>query len=353
MDNNTKDEITLKELVQKISEWAKYFKSKWKLIVLGGFVGATIGFTIAYIDKPTYTAELTLALEEKGGGSSYAGLASQFGIDIGGVGGGAFSGENTIELMKSRNIIEKALLTAMEIEGRKELLINRYITFNGWREQWEAKRPDLLGITYAENENRSSFGLKKDSILYAACKAIKQNNLVVDKIDKKLSIIKVTVKSGDELFAKYFTEVLVNAASNLYIQTKTRKSKHNLEVLESKLDSVQNELNKNLYGAAQTKDQNLNVIRAKGNVNSTKQQLNIQILSTMYTELVKNTEMAKYSLMREEPLVQVIDSPILPLEKSQLRKLSTTFIGATMGTVLALMVLIALLLKQTFLNNYR
>jgi hypothetical protein len=318
------------------------------MIALGGVVGALIGFVIAYVDEPTYKAELTLALEEKGGGGSYAGLAGQFGIDLGGAGGGVFSGENTIELMKSRNIIEKALLTTVEIDGRRELLINRYIEFNKWREKWETKRPDLAAITYSENEDRSSFGIKKDSLLYGVYKIIKKKNLLIEKPDKKLSIIKVTMTCKDELFAKYFTEILVDAASNLYIQTKTKKSKLNLIILEAKLDSVKNELDKNIYGAASSKDQNLNVIRAKGNVTSAKQQLNIQVLTTMYGELVKNTEMAKYSLMREEPLVQVIDRPILPLDKSRLGYIFSLIIGALLGVVIAMFLQIVFLVKSKY-----
>jgi hypothetical protein len=342
------DEITLKELITKGMEWFRYFKSKWKMIALGGVVGALIGFVIAYVDEPTYKAELTLALEEKAGGGSYAGLAGQFGIDLGGAGGGVFSGENTIELMKSRNIIEKALLTTVEIDGRRELLINRYIEFNKWREKWETKRPDLAAITYSENEDRSSFGIKKDSLLYGVYKIIKKKNLLIEKPDKKLSIIKVTMTCKDELFAKYFTEILVDAASNLYIQTKTKKSKLNLIILEAKLDSVKNELDKNIYGAASSKDQNLNVIRAKGNVTSAKQQLNIQVLTTMYGELVKNTEMAKYSLMREEPLVQVIDRPILPLDKSRLGYIFSLIIGALLGVVIAMFLQIVFLVKSKY-----
>jgi uncharacterized protein involved in exopolysaccharide biosynthesis len=341
------DEITLKELIAKGVEWFRYFKSKWKIIVLGGIVGALIGFAIAYIDKPVYTAELTLALEEKSTGGSYAGLASQFGIDIGGSGGGAFSGENTIELMKSRNIIEKALLTAVTIDDKRDLLVNRYIEFNEWRDKWEKSRPDLAAISFSENEERSTFGIKKDSILNAVYKSIKNGNLTIEKIDKKLSIIKVSVKSKDELFAKYFTEIVVNAASNLYVQTKTQKSKQNVDILEAKLDSVKYELDKSIYGAASSKDQNQNVIRARGNVTSAKQQLNVQVLTTMYGELVKNTEMAKYQLMREEPFIQIIDAPILPLEKTKLEKIKGGLIGGVLGTVISLLFLLVGRIKST------
>jgi hypothetical protein len=47
---------------------------------------------------------LFFALEEgeSGGGGSLYGLASQFGYNIG---GGAFTGDNLLELMKSRRLI--------------------------------------------------------------------------------------------------------------------------------------------------------------------------------------------------------------------------------------------------------
>ena len=100
--NNTEqfdnDEISLKELVLKIKEWYQFLISKWKLIVLMGVIGGVIGFTYAYFQKPTYKAVLTFAMEEEksgGGGLGGAlGLASQFGIDLGSSGGGAFSGAN-------------------------------------------------------------------------------------------------------------------------------------------------------------------------------------------------------------------------------------------------------------------
>ena len=65
---------------------------------------ANIG--LGYTTPPTYTATLTFALEEgESGDGSLSGLASQFGYNIGGSGGGAFSGDNLLELMKSRRLI--------------------------------------------------------------------------------------------------------------------------------------------------------------------------------------------------------------------------------------------------------
>jgi hypothetical protein len=141
----------------------------------------------------------------------------------------------------------------------------------------------------------------------------------------------------------------VSAASNLYTQTKTRKSKINLEILESRLDSVKKALDENMYGLASSKDQNLNIIRALGGVSQAKKQLNVQILTTMYGELVKNIEIAKYTLMREEPLIQVIDYPILPLEKKQLGKLKGFLIAGFIGSFfVAFILLVRKVIKDSY-----
>ena len=43
--------------------------------------------------------------------------------------------------------------------------VNRYIEYNKWRERWEQNGGELSSITYVENQNRTTFGIQKDSIL--------------------------------------------------------------------------------------------------------------------------------------------------------------------------------------------
>jgi uncharacterized protein involved in exopolysaccharide biosynthesis len=124
--NNTNfenDEISLKELIFKIREWYQFLLTKWKLILAVSALGGAIGLTYAFFQKPIYKADLTFAMEDEksgGGGLSGAlGLASSFGIDLGGGGaGGAFSGANLMALMKSRKIVEKTLLSPVEYKGK-------------------------------------------------------------------------------------------------------------------------------------------------------------------------------------------------------------------------------------------
>jgi hypothetical protein len=350
MTESTKEDISLKELILILIDWWRYFLSRWKLIALIVVIGGGIGLAVAMLSKTTYLAELTFALEDKGSANPYSGIASQFGIDVGGgAGGGAFSGENNIEILKSRYIIEKTLLTPVVINGKQDLLINRYIEFNHLRDTW-TENDNLKNISFTEDEPRDHFGISKDSILASIYYKVKETALSVSRVDKKLSIIKVEFRSEDEIFAKLFTEIIVQTASGFYITTKVGRSRSNLDILQSRLDSVKRELDKEIYGVALSKDRNLNPIRAEGGIQSAKKQLNVQILTTMYGELIKNTELAKYTLMREEPLLQIIDRPILPLEKKKKSKITSTISGAVLGGVFAIILLWLRKIKASLMN---
>jgi uncharacterized protein involved in exopolysaccharide biosynthesis len=320
------DEISLKELIQKAGEWFAFFKSKWKIIFMAGIIGGLLGLGYSYTKKTIYTAKLSFALEEKGAsGGGLSSLAAQFGL--GGVGGdgGVFSGGNMIELLKSRFLIEKTILSTVSINGKPDLLLNRYIRFNKLDKAW-AKKKNLVGLKFT-NSDRTQFTLQQDSVLGMISAGLIKNNVAIAQQDKKLSIINISVASTDEIFAKVFSEKLIETVTDFYIETKTKKSRGNVMLLQNRADSVQRELNAAMYGRAQFGDQNMGLIRQQAAVPKLKQEMRVQMLGTLYGELVKNLEFAKLTLMREEPLVQIIDQPILPLPKARLGKLKAMVIG--------------------------
>jgi len=332
------DEISLKELILKIQEWRKYILSKWVVIFIAGVIGGAIGLTYAWFQKPIYKAELSFALQDEkaGGGLSGAmGLASQFGIDLGGrSAGGEFSGDNLLILMKSRSMVEKALLTSVIINNRKQSLAEFYIDFNKLREGWKGKPEG--NIHFLPDADRSKFTLKQDSVLGMFQKTLIINNLTVDKVDKKLSIISLSVKSTNELFSKYFTEVLAKVVSDFYVQTKTEKSSKNVAILQRQTDSVRRALNGGISGVATSVDNNPNANPALQilRVPSQRRTVEVQTNTAILSELVKNLEMAKMSLLQETPLIQVIDKPILPLEKSRMSRSLYFLFGALVAIFL-------------------
>jgi hypothetical protein len=331
----TNDEISLKELLEKAKEWYSYLLSNWKIILLAGVVGAAIGLSYSFIKKPIYTATLSFALEdEKSGGGlgSALGLASSFGLDLGGGGGSIFTGSNLTELFKSRSMVEQTLLTPVSYEGKKISLAEMYIQNNEWRENWKDK-PNFAAIEFSPNTDRKNYTRVQDSILGVMYADLSKNGLTVGQKDKKVAIITIDVNSTNELFSLYFTKALVKNVSDFYIETKSKKSRDNMLILERQTDSIRRALNGAITGVAVANDNTfglnpaMNVRRAP----SARRQVDVQANTTILTELVKQSELAKVTLRKETPLIQVIDRPILPLKKEKFGKAK----GIALGGILA------------------
>jgi uncharacterized protein involved in exopolysaccharide biosynthesis len=338
------DEISLKELIQKIQEWIAYLKTQWKLIIGIAALGGIIGFVYASFQKPTYLATTTFVLEEdKGGGGlgGAMGLASSFGFDLGGGGGGLFTSSNIIELMKSRLVVEKTLLNPVKVSGKEISLADYYIQINDLRKGWSEK-PAVANINFPINADRTKFSLEQDSILQTISAGLTKNNLVIAQKDKKVSIISLTVKTESELFSKLFCEQLLKETSDFYIETKSKKSRLNVDLLQHQADSIRAELNGAITGVAAASDNvyNLNPAYNVKKTPSTRRQVDVQANTAILTQLVAQLEMSKVSLRKETPLVQLIDRPILPLEKYKVGRLKSLILGGFLAGFLTVLYLI-------------
>lgn len=351
MENNSqvkKDEISLKELLEKVKEWYSYLLLQWKIILLAGFIGALLGLGYSFIKKPIYTASLSFALESSnasGGLSGALGLASSLGFDLGGSGGGIFEGSNLTELFKSRKMVEKTLLMPVDFDGKTISLAEMYIQNKKWREKWDNK-PKLIGVQFLPNADRKHFSRSQDSIFGEIYDDLSKHGLMVSQKDKKVDIVTIEVTSKNELFSKYFTEALAKKVGDFYIETKSKKARINMSILERQTDSIRGELNNAIAGVAIANDNtfglnpSLNVRRTP----SARRQVDVQANTAILTELVKQTELAKVTLRKETPLIQVIDRPILPLKKEKVGKA----IGILCGGILAgFLVSLVLIIRKT------
>ncbi|MBC7914105.1 MAG: lipopolysaccharide biosynthesis protein [Pyrinomonadaceae bacterium] len=337
------DEISLSYLILKIGELRKYLISKWLIILLAGITGGFLGLVYSYFKKPIYNAELTFALEDDKASSGLGGalgLASQFGFDLGGGGGGAFSGDNLSDLMQSRKMIQKALLTEIDYFGKKQTLAELYIDFNNFRKRWKDK-PELKDVHFYPGEDINNFSRIQDSLLGEFHRTLIKENLSIVKGEKGSTVITIDVFSKNEIFAKMFTVVLVDEVADFYIQTKTRKALKNVLILQHQTDSVRRVLNLAISGIAASVDANPNPNPSRQilRVPSQRRQVDVQANTAILSELVKNLEISKVSLRRETPLIQIIDSPILPLKKVIVTKITGILIGWFSITVICLIVL--------------
>jgi len=238
-------------------------------------------------------------------------------------------------------VVEKTLLNPVQVAGKEISLADYYIQINELKEGW-AKKPALVNISFPVNADRSKFSLQQDSILQTISAGLTKENLVIAQKDKKVSIISLTVKTESELFSKLFCEQLLKETSDFYIETKSKKSRLNVDILQHQADSIRAELNSAITGVATASDNvyNLNPALNVKRTPSTRRQVDVQANTAILTQLVAQLELSKVSLRKETPLVQLIDRPILPLEKDKVGRLKSLILGGFLAGFLTVLYLV-------------
>jgi uncharacterized protein involved in exopolysaccharide biosynthesis len=116
----------------------------------------------------------------------------------------------------------------------------------------------------------------------------------------------------------------------------------NVDILQHQADSIRAELNSAIMGVATASDNvfNLNSALNVKRTPSTRRQVDVQANTAILTQLVAQLELSKVSLRKETPLVQLIDRPILPLEKDKLGRLKALVLGGFLAGFLSVLYLV-------------
>jgi hypothetical protein len=340
-------QLTLKDVVSSFKEWGRYLVRKWKLILLLVIIGAVCGGAYSKYKKPVYIAETSFVFEEGKSGPDIGGLSAL--VDVSDGGGGLFSGaDNIVWLYSSRLMLQKTLfIPVINDKGKKTFLISWFIEESGLQKQFD-KSPSLKNVRFPVSTlNPDSLSETQNAIVGSCVAKIKQDYLAVKKNKGTKNIIIVDFSSKDELLAKVFSDELVKTVNDFYIQTKTKKTSSEVEVLQRKADSAKAMINSNMYQAASAIDAvpylnpSLQVLKVRPQQRS----VDVQVSSAIYTETVKLLEKRRIDLAQETPLIQVIDQPILPLFSQRVTFISGIIKGAL---ILGFLTAIILIVRYSF-----
>ena len=328
------DEIKLKDILIKLSEYKTLLLSnKFTIIFVSGFF-LVLGIVFAILSDKKYTAKLTFVVEEQqqGGGAlgSMTGIASQFGFDIGGSSSVTFSQNNILEFLKSRGVVEAALMQNRKVNKIEDILIEHYLHLNEIKDLWKSDK-DLSPVSFHGKLTQDN-----DSVSGGIWKDIIEDKLLVELQSDEANIINLSYTSVDDEFAKMFVETLIEQMSKMYISHQTAQSSNTLDFLSSRADSVFIELEMAEEEFAKVKDINQRIVKASGRLKELQLMRNVEVLNAMYLEIVKNLEISKLTLLNQTPIIQIIDKPILPLEEEFKSKIYFGLLGAFIGGFLSL-----------------
>lgn len=341
--NSNIDQNNAIPVLRNLKMFFNFIVKNWLLILIVGIVAGIGGIVYSSSQKPEYKSHLSFALDEgdNGGGiGNFLNLASQFGLNIGS-GKDMFAGDNILDIMKSRRMVEKVFLTADTFNNKPYTLIGYYLEISGQRKS----NSKIKNIHFLVGQQRSSFSYQQDSLLYKTYLQFSGNHIFAERPDRKLSIYEVSVTSPDEKFTKDFTDRLVAETNNFYTEIRTKKAKETLDILEKRVDTMKRNLNSSIANKAAVQDVNINPAFTEAQVPVQKQQANIQVYGAAYGEMFKNLELARFQYLNEIPLMQIIDAANYPMEKIKSGKLATAILFAVFFDLL---LLLCLLIKQIF-----
>jgi len=328
------DEIQLKDILIKLSEYKTYlFRKKFVIIAISGFF-LVLGIVFAISADKKYTAELTFVVEgQQGSGGNLgamSGVASQFGFDIGSSSRATFSQNNILELLKSRGVVEAALMQNRKVNKTNDLLIEHYLYLNKIKDSWK-KNKDIIPVSFHEILTQDN-----DSVSGDVWRSIIEDKLVVELQSDDANIINLSYTSVNDEFAKIFVEALIEQMSEMYITYQTAQASNTLSFLNNRADSVFIELEIAEEEFAKVKDINQRIVKASGRLKELQLMRRVEVLNAMYLEIVKNLELSKLTLLNQTPIIQIIDKPILPLEVEAKSITALGLLGAFLGGFLSL-----------------
>jgi len=343
MDTNTEekiiienDQIALKSVFLTIGAYVKYALKYWWFILLIGMLLGSFFAWRAYKSDTTYQAALTFFLTQSEGTSSYSGLLRQFGIGTTSAPGGT-TRTKLLEILESRNILEKVLFRKVGIGGKMDYYANHYLDVYEFRERW--KENDANPAFYEFNfthDTTSKFTVLENAVLQAITSSVASQNLNHDISES--GIVYLIFKSKSEKMSCEFLNELYDIIVSYYTVELVEKQKSDYEIISNRRDSLFIELSSAESRLASFNDSNRGRYKVKSYLTDLRMKRDLQILNTMYIEVTKNLEYARFNYQQHIPFIRLVDRPIYPLNP---RKTSWTkrFIqglltGGLMGVVL-------------------
>ena len=312
---NYNDEITFKQLFVILIDYKNHLLDKYKQILIFVLFSLVTAYILLSQKEDNYIATMTFVVEANPNsnssfGGALGGLSSQIGLNLGQFMGSAsstYSQENVLELIKSRSVIIASLMNTHIIDNKKTLLIDHYTLTNDFNPRF-----------VIANEKNT---FKIDSLSNIVWEHIINEEELIIEVSKFSNIISLSYTSVNQIFAKAFVDELINETTNQYIKHNTNKAVSTLDFLQERADSIFNELEIAEEQYASIKDVNERIIKASGRLNELRLLRKVEVLNTMFVELVKNLELSKLTMLQNTPLVYIIDRPILPLQKENKKKL--------------------------------
>jgi uncharacterized protein involved in exopolysaccharide biosynthesis len=235
--------------------------------------------------------------------------------------------------MKSNRIIHLSLKEP-QADLKGDHLLNAYLK-NHFEKPLKEKKIKL----FPENLDSVTFSRQQDSLLLLITKNIREEQVIAERQDKKTTIINLEVKDNNEKWAYLFSKALVKNAIDLYLEIKVGKLMRTELELTQKKDSIRGLLDGSITTLAYETDLNSHTPLMRYKTKQAKKQIDVEVLKSMYASVIQNLEVTKFQRSQEEPIIEIIDEPILPLQNNKKPLAFVVLFGCLISTIITMLVI--------------
>lgn len=322
-------EIDLIELARRIWKERKLILKwcGWAVVV-----ALVVGFSI----PKEYTARVTVAPETANNGKSMSGglsaLAGMAGIDLGSMqNNDALSPELYPDIVKSIPFsVEIFDVKVTDMEGKLNTTVYEYLDEYQKKPWWG----HVIGAPFkalgwivkkikGEEENNNDdknvnpFRLtnKQSAIINELSKRI------IVEVDKKTSVIMISVTMQDPLIAATLTNEVMNKLQDYITEYRTNKARKDLEYTQKLYEESMQNYHKLQQEYAQYVDRNHNVSLRSAQTYQDRLKNEMELAFNVYNQTAQQLQVAKAKVQEDTPVYTVVEAATVPLSASKPMKL--------------------------------
>ena len=313
------DEIDIIQIVKTI--W-----KSWRFIVILSSFFVFVGVAVALLSPIVYTSSSTFILS--GGSddksSSFDGVASLVGINLGGMSGQSEIPTSMYPKVGESVEFKRLLLEEFVDEGKtinlKNFLIDHY---------------DLDLEDFVINDN-DFFVSKGEDELFKLL-----DEIILISVNEKDGFVSI---SANMPTSEYAANTCFNAREilqNIIIDNKIKRAKENLSFTKEQLSLKKTEFDNIQNKIAYFQDSNLNIINSKYENELNMLKAEFQIINSVYTELSKQMEQSKLQVNKDTPVFSVVKEVSMPVKRSSPKRSQMVLIFGFVGLILSILYVIA------------
>ena len=319
------DEIDIMELLRKLLK-------EWKLVLKWCGIAAVAGLVIGFSIPKEYTVSSKLAPEtvSKSAAGSLGSLASLAGINL-----ATMSTSDAVypdlypDIVSSTPFVVELFPVQVEFESKNEQMTTDYYTYlkdytrTPWWNKVIAAPFKALGWfigLFRESEEEEEEGFAS---LNPAELSKEQDEVAKDirkdislSVDKKTSVISLSVTAQDPHVAARITEEVIARLKTYVTNYRTEKSRTDLAYYENLYTEA-----KNSYFTAQQRyanyvDRNQGVVLQRVKTEQERLQNEMNLAYQLYNSCAQQLQAARAKVQMETPVFTVINPPQVPLRRS-------------------------------------